>query len=155
MNKNETVIIAAFADEVAAEVAIEHMHEWDKRVRDVKLGVIGTVKNDGGVLRSNVVHGSLFHRSMPISRDAERVLAQELSGGRVAVVVACDNFEAAMVSDSLTRDGGRILAHTDERAKEDVAREAEVAAQALAEESLKKAAAEAKQKASPNVNRPV
>lgn len=155
MNKNETVIIAAFADEVAAEVAIENLRQWDKRVRDVKLGTIGMVTNNGGIIESKVVHGSLFNRSMPISQNAERVLAQELSGGRVAVVVACDDFEAAMVSDSLTRNGGRILAHTDERAKEDMDKEAEVAAQALAEESLKKAAAQAKQKASPNVNRPV
>jgi hypothetical protein len=153
MNKNETVIIAAFADDVAAETAIENLREWDKRVRDVKLGVIGTVKNEGGIVRSHVVHSGLFNRSMPISQDAERALAAELSSGRVAVVVACDSFEAGMVADSMTRDGGQILANADQRAEEASAREAEATAQALAEESLKEAAAAAKQKSIPNVNR--
>jgi hypothetical protein len=155
MSKNETVIIAAFADDAAAEAAIEKLREWDKRVRDVKLGVIGAVKNDGGAVQSKVVHGGLFNRAMPISSDAEKVLAQELSGGRVAVVVACDEFEAGMVAESLTSSGGRIMANADKRAKDDIAREGEASAKALAEESLRKAATEAKRKGDPNVNRPV
>jgi hypothetical protein len=155
MSKNEIVIIAAFADDAAAEAAIEKLREWDKRVGDVKLGAISTVKNDSGVIQSRVVHGGLFNRTMPISSDAERVLAQELSENRVAVVVACDEFEAGMVSDSLTRNGGRIMVSADKRTKDDIAREGEASAQALAEESDKKTVTEAKRKVNPNLNRPV
>jgi hypothetical protein len=155
MNKNETIIIAAFNDEAAAEAAVENLREWDKRVRDVKLGAIGTVKYDGGSVRSEVVHGGLFNRSMPISKDSERALAQELSDGQVAIVVACDNFEASMVSESLVRDGGRIMVMADERTKEDIAKGSKTVDQALAEDALKMAAAKTKQKGDQNLNRPV
>ena len=43
MDSNEIVVVAAFADQAAAESAIESLREWDKRVDEVKLGNIATV----------------------------------------------------------------------------------------------------------------
>lgn len=143
MNKNETVIIAAFADDTAAEAAIDALRDWDKRVREVKLGVIGRVHYVDGVVKADVVHGGLFNRSMPITDDAVRVLAQELDS-RVAVVVACDDYEAAMVTDSLTRGGGRILASTYERTAEEKEKEEKEVAEALTEQAIRSAAGKAK-----------
>ena len=123
MNKNDAVIVGAFPDEAAAEAAIDALREWDKRSREVKLGVIGLVHHVDGVTTADIVHGtfgSFFSRKLPISDDAVRVLGQELDG-RVAVVVACDDFEADMVSDLLTRGGGSILARRGEHTAEEAA----------------------------------
>ncbi|RIK20980.1 MAG: hypothetical protein DCC51_06810 [Anaerolineae bacterium] len=123
MNDNETIVIASFADDASAEAAIEKLREWDKRVRDVKLGMIGLVRLVGGVTKSEVVYGGgIFKRSMPISDEATKALAQEL-GDRIGVVVACDDYEASMVSDALVRDGGKILVNTYERTAEEKAKE--------------------------------
>lgn len=154
MNKNETVVIAAFADEPAAARAADNLREWDKRVREVKLGVIGLVHMPEGVIKADVLHGSLFHRAMPISDDALRVLAQEL-GDRVALVVACDDYEAEMVVDSLTRDGGEVLANTHDRTDEERAKEAEDVNQALMEQAIHEAATQAKLSPGRNIHRPV
>lgn len=123
MNDNETIVIASFADDASAGAAIEKLREWDKRVRDVKLGMIGIVRQVDGATKSEIVYGGgIFKRSMPISDEATRVLAQELDQ-RVGVVVTCDDYEASMVSDALTRDGGQILVNTYERTAEEKARE--------------------------------
>jgi hypothetical protein len=148
MNKNETVVIAAFNDEAAVESAIDHLREWDKRVEEVKLGVIGRVHKDaGGVVRSEVVHGGLFHRAMPISDKGVTALAQELSG-RIGLVVACDDYEAEMVCDSLKRDGGTILINSYERTPEEAAKHAKQVADAQTEAAIQEAVRQAKQ--SPN-----
>lgn len=155
MNSNEMIVIAAFTDGAAAEAAVENLRQWDKRVRDVKLGAIGKVYNDGGTVRSEVVHGGLFNRSMPITGAAVTTLGQELSDGRVAVVVACDDYEMSMVSDSLIRDGGRILATNYERTDEEIARENEAVEDALTEQAIREAAERAKLSPNRNINRPV
>lgn len=155
MNANETIIVAAFVDEAAAEAAVEKLRAWDERVRDVKLGVIGKVFYEDGAIRTKVVHGGLFNRSMPITDDAVRALGQELSGGRVAVVVACDDFEASMVRDSIVRDGGRMLVTNYERTEEEIALENEAVEDALTEQALEEAAEKAKLAAGRNLNRPL
>lgn len=155
MNANETIIVAAFVDEAAAEAAVENLRAWDERVRDVKLGVIGKVFYEDGAIRTKVVHGGLFNRSMPISDEAVRTLGQELSGGRVAVVVACDDFEASMVSDSIVRDGGQVLATNYERTDEEIAQENEAVEDALTEQAIKEAAERAKLSPNRNINPPV
>ncbi len=155
MNSNETIVVAAFPDGAAAEAAIENLRQWDKRVRDVKLGVIGKVTYEDGATTAEVVHGGLFNRAMPISDDAVRVLGQELSGGRVAVVVACDDFEMSMVSDSLVRDGGRILATNYERTDEEIAQENEAVEDALTEQAIEEAAERAKLSPNRNIHPPV
>jgi len=155
MNDNETIIIAGFADRLAAEAAVTRLRQWDKRVDDVKLGVIGVVTNEGGVVKSEVIDSGFFNRQMPITDDAARVLGNELAGGRVAVVVACDDYEASMVSDSLVRDGGVIMASTYERTAEEIAAENKAVDQALAEEALEEAAEKAKLTPNRNIHRPV
>lgn len=154
MDKNQAVIVAVFSNNTAAEAAIENLREWDKRVGEVKLGAIGKVQYLDGKVKSEVVHGGLFNRSMPISTDAVRVLAQELDT-RVAVVVACDDYESGMVSDSLTRDGGRILATTSGRTDEEIAKEQKEIADALTEQAIKSSAEVAKRGAGRNTNRPL
>ena len=154
MDSNEIVVVAAFADQAEAESAIESLREWDKRVDEVKLGNIATVHMLRGEIKTDVVSSGLFHRSVPISKDALKVLAQEL-GTSVAVVVACGDYEVSMVSDSLVRSGGRILANTDAPSAEKTAKQRQEAAEALEVESLEVSAAKAKRGAAANLNRPV
>lgn len=112
MNKNENVVVALFADGPSADKAIENLREWDKRVDEVKLGSIGRINAAGGRVETKIIHAGLFHRSLPISDEALATLANELSGGQVAVAVAVDDYEATMVRDSLVRDGGKLVANT-------------------------------------------
>ena len=157
MNKNDAVIIAAYADEPAAEATIESLREWDKRTREVKLGVIGLVHSVDGVLKADVVHGtfgSFFGRKLPIYDAGLRVLGQEL-GNRVAVVVACDDYEAEMVSDLLVRGGGAILARKGERTAEEVADQEKKINEALMEHAVREASEAAKISAGRNINRPL
>ncbi len=157
MNKNDSVIVGAFPNAAAAEAAIDALREWDKRTREVKLGVIAVVNYVDGVVGSDVVHGtfgSFFNRKLPISDDAVRVLGQELDD-RVAVVVACDDFEADMVSDLLTRGGGSILARKGEQTAEETAEQEKQVNQALMEQAVREASRSAKISAGRNTNRPL
>lgn len=154
MNKNKTIVVAAFSDEPAAERAADNLREWDKRVGEVKLGTIGLVHMVEGVIKADVIHGSLFHRSLPISAEALRVLAQEL-GNRVALVVACDDYEAQMVVDNLTRDGGQVVANTRDHTDEERAEEAEEVNKALVEQAIYEAATQAKLSPGRNIHRPL
>jgi hypothetical protein len=151
MNKNESVVVAAFSGEDGAEAAITHLQEWDDRVDEVKLGSILTVRMVDGVVESEVAHrgiwGSFFNRRTPIAREAIKALANEL-GSRIAVVVACDDFESSMVADILTKDGGKILASTSGRTAEESAKEEKEIADALTENAIR--AAVEKAKLSPN-----
>ena len=153
MNENETIIVAAFKDEAAAAAAIQSLLEWDKRVRDVKLGTIGTVRRQAGKIKSEVAHSSFLKRGMPISADASRILAQVLTEDHIAVVVACDDFEATMVSDNLVRSGGQILASTYELTPQERAEEQKNIEDALAVQDMEEAAEKAKRPTSHNINR--
>ncbi len=154
MNKNETIVVAAFTDESAAVRAADNLREWDKRVREVKLGVIGMVHMVDGVIKGDVIHGTFFHRSLPISDDALRVLVQEL-GDRVALVVSCDDFEAQMVADNLARDNGRVVVNTLDHTDEERAKEAKEVQEALMEEAVREAAVKVKLSPGRNINQPV
>ena len=141
MNKNENVVIAAFGDGAAAEAAIERLRQWDKNVNDVKLGVIATVANQGGAIKTHVVQGDgLFHRSMPISKEAVSALGNELGDGQVAVVVAGDDYEVGLIRSNLSMAGGRIISASVERTPEEIAAEAKAAEEAANIEALNKGA---------------
>lgn len=154
MNKNDSVIIAAYPNADEAGAAIIALREWDKRIREVKLGVIGLVHVVDGATQADVVHGTFMKRRLPISADGLRVLGQEL-GDRAAVVVACDDFEADMVIDLLTRSGGRILARRGERTREEVAEEEAKINEALMEQAVREASEAAKISPNRNIYRPV
>lgn len=154
MNKNDSVIVAAFPNEAAAEAAIVSLREWDKRSREVQLGAIGLVHHVDGATKADVVHGSLFNRSLPISDDAVRVLGQELDS-RVAVVVACDDYEADMVSDLLTRGGAELLARKGEHTRGEGAEEERKVDEALMERAIYEAVEAAKISPNRNIYRPV
>ncbi len=154
MNSNEIAVVAAFADEVAAESAVGILREWDKRVDEVKLGNIATVRMTNGEIKTDVVSSGLFSRSVPISNDAVRVLAQEL-GNSVAVVVACSGHEAEMVSDTLLRAGGRILANTATRTPEETAKQQQIIDAALEEEAIRAGVEKVKRDAVDDVKRPI
>lgn len=154
MNKNETIVVAAFTDESAAARAADNLREWDKRVREVKLGVIGMIHMVDGVIKGDAIHGTFFKRSLPISDDALQMLAQGL-GDQVALVVSCDDFEAQMVADSLTRDDGRVVVNTLDRTDEERAKEAREVNEALMEEAVREAAVKVKLSPGRNINQPV
>lgn len=130
MNKNDNILVYQFDDLAAAEAAVAALHEWDERVNDVKLGVIGLAYPEDGAVKSKVVHtAGLFKRSFPMSDAGLRALGAEMTEGRVAVVVAADDYEVSMVQDSLVRSGGRLLVSNYERTPEEIAEEqAKVAA---------------------------
>lgn len=133
MNDNDNILAYVFSDRAAAEAAAEALHEWDERVNDVKLGVIGLVYEEGGVVKSEVTHkAGFFKRSFPMSKEGVAALGTELTQGHVAVVVACDDYEVSMVQDSLTRGGGSLLAMRHERTAEEIADEAEAVRKAQA-----------------------
>jgi hypothetical protein len=73
---------------------------------------------------------------LPITKEGLRTLAREL-GNRVAVVVACDDYEASMVSDILTRDGGRILVSSSGLTDEDIAKQEKEVSDALTEQAIR------------------
>lgn len=154
MNNNETIVIASFGDQASADAAIDHLREWDKRVREVKLGVIGRVYTVDGVVQAEVVHGGIFNRSMPISDAAVRVLAQELDS-HTGVIVACDDYEASMVTDALSRSGGLILVNTLERTAEEIAEENKNVEAALKEQAIEDNSNKAKLSPVRNITPPV
>jgi hypothetical protein len=45
--KNKTLVLSLFADEAAADAAVESLKAWDKMDEDVKLNAIGTIALDG------------------------------------------------------------------------------------------------------------
>ena len=47
VDKNDVVLIAFFADEAAAEKAIDELKLWDKNYDHIKLGAIGTISKEG------------------------------------------------------------------------------------------------------------
>lgn len=53
-NKNEHVVIAFFASQEMAEVAINALKDWDHRQKEVKLGAIGLVFKEDGEIKTSV-----------------------------------------------------------------------------------------------------
>jgi len=52
-DKNDHVVLAIYANENAANEAIEALKDWDKANDDIKLGSIGTIKKDGDKVKTN------------------------------------------------------------------------------------------------------
>jgi uncharacterized membrane protein len=53
-NKNEHVVIAIFADQTAAEQAVDSLKSWDQASSEIKLGAIGTIAKEGDKVRTHV-----------------------------------------------------------------------------------------------------
>jgi uncharacterized membrane protein len=77
-NTNEHVVIAIFAHQAAAELAIDSLKSWDYVNLDVKLGAIGTVAKDGDKVRTHV--GRKTGRGASVGAILG-VIAAVLSGG--------------------------------------------------------------------------
>lgn len=119
MNKNENVVIAIFSSAAEAEAAVERLKNWDKNVKDVKLGAIGQVSYEGGRIKTHLVSGGILNRSFPMSDEAVLALGNELADGKVAVAVAGDDYEVSLVKQNLEAAGGKIIsAQFEQTAKE-------------------------------------
>lgn len=119
MNKNENVVVALFSSLAEAEAAVARLQKWDKNVKDVKLGAIGQVTNVDGRIKTHLINGGIFNRSFPLSDEAVNALGNELAEGRVAIVVASDDYEVSLVKQNLESAGGRIVsAHYERTADE-------------------------------------
>jgi len=53
-DKNEHVVIALFADQTAAEQAVDALRTWDKASSEIKLGAIGTIAKEGDKVRTRM-----------------------------------------------------------------------------------------------------
>src|ERR1044072_8521053 len=51
-DKNDHVVIAIYANEDAANQAIDVLKSWDKADDDIKLGAIGTIRKDGDKVKT-------------------------------------------------------------------------------------------------------
>jgi hypothetical protein len=136
MNKNENNIVALYPGKAEAEAAVERIRNWDKQSKEVKLGAIGYVTNEAGVIKSELIggiFGSAFGLSFPISKEAIAALGNELRDGKVAVVVAGDDYEVSMVKRHLEQAGGRVIAAEYERTAEELEDERKAAERAVQE----------------------
>ena len=53
-NENDNVVIAFFADQAAAESAIEGIKNWDQINDHFELGAIGTIYKEGDKIKTKV-----------------------------------------------------------------------------------------------------
>ena len=53
-NENDIVLVAFFANEEAAQSAIDGIKLWDKQYEGIKLGEIGTISKDGDKIKTHV-----------------------------------------------------------------------------------------------------
>ncbi len=116
---NETSVCAVFDDMAAAQEAIDELHTWDKRVKEVKLGAIGTVAIDDGHPKPKVHLGGLFNRSLHLSDDDLATIGTVIDGGKVAVVVRTDDHEYTLVRTHLEKQGGTLAEFVDPITPED------------------------------------
>jgi hypothetical protein len=76
------------------------------------VGVIGAVLTGGVSLIATTVGGGVlghfFKKSMQLTPEAIAEIGKELDGGRVAVVVACDDFEIPMVTEYMEGSKGTV-----------------------------------------------
>jgi hypothetical protein len=76
------------------------------------VGVIGAVLTGGASLIATTVGGGVlghfFKKSMQLTKEEIAEIGQELDGGRVAVVVACDDFEIPMVTEYMEGSKGTV-----------------------------------------------
>jgi hypothetical protein len=146
-NENNNVVIAFFADDAAAQSAIEGLKTWDKINEHFELGTIGTIRKEGDKIKTQVgrktgkgaaigaavgvigavltggvsliattvgggVLGHFFKKSMNLTREEVAEIGKELDGGRVAVVVTCDDFEIPIVSEYMVDSKGTVRTYS-------------------------------------------
>ena len=148
-NENDNVMIAFFADQAAAESAIEGIKNWDRINDHFELGTVGSIYKEGEKIKTKVgrktgkgakvgavvgviaavltggaslivtavgagaVGGALGHffkNSTQLTKEEIAAIGQELDGGRVAVVITCDDFEIPMVTEYM--EGAKGTVHT-------------------------------------------
>ena len=80
------------------------------------VGVIGAVLTGGVSLVATTVGGGVlghfFKKSMQLTQEEIAEIGKELDGGRVAVVVACDDFEIPMVTEYLVGSKGTVRTYS-------------------------------------------
>jgi hypothetical protein len=76
------------------------------------VGVIGAVLTGGASLIATTVGGGVlghfFKKSMSLTPEEIVQIGQELDGGRVAVVVLCDDFEIPLVTEYMEGSKGTV-----------------------------------------------
>jgi hypothetical protein len=76
------------------------------------VGVIGAVLTGGASLIATTVGGGVlghfFKKSMQLTPEEISEIGKELDSGRVAVVVACDDFEIPMVTEYMEGSKGTV-----------------------------------------------
>jgi len=77
-NPNEHVVIAIFADQTAAEQAVERLKNWDQASSEIKLGAIGAITKDGSKVKTHV--GRKIGKGASVGA-VLGVIAAVLSGG--------------------------------------------------------------------------
>jgi len=149
-NENANVVIAFFADRVAAESAIEGIKNWDRINDHFELGTIGTISKEGDKIKTQVGRktgkgakvgavvgvigavltggaslivtavgagalggalGAFFKKSTNLTQEEIAEIGKELDGGRVAVVVACDDFEIPLVTEFMVGSKATVRAY--------------------------------------------
>ena len=154
-NKNDNVMIAFFADQAAAESAIEGIKNWDRINDHFELGAVGTISKEGDKIKTKVGRkagkgakigavvgvigavltggasliitavgagalggalGAFFKDSTQLTKEEIAQIGVELDGGRVAVVVTCDDFEIPLVTEFMVGSKGTVRTYkvTDE-----------------------------------------
>jgi|WetSurMetagenome_2_1015567.scaffolds.fasta_scaffold735377_1 outer membrane lipoprotein SlyB len=84
------------------------------------VGVIGAVLTGGASLLVTAVGagalggalGSFFKKSMHLTQEEIAQIGQELDGGRVAVVVTCDDFEIPLVTEFMVSSKGTVRTYS-------------------------------------------
>lgn len=78
-NENQDVVVAFFANETAAQEAIEQLKSWDKADEEVKLGNIGIIFKDGDRVKTQ--SGRKTGTGATIGAAAVGIVAAALTGG--------------------------------------------------------------------------
>ena len=163
------VVLAYFADEAAADEAVESLKAWDEMDPQVKLNAIGVLVLDEsgkvkaqklgrrtvgkgagiglllalitplgwGVVIGGAALGALHHKGLGIKAEDRERIAAELAGGKAAIGVLVEDFEAPAVTEKLGDLGGTV--ETVQMTDEAIA-EADAAAPAIEAEDAAAAA---------------
>jgi uncharacterized membrane protein len=132
------VVLAYFADEAAADEAVESLKAWDKLDNQVKLNAIGVMDENGkikthklgrrtiakgagigllltlippvglGAVVAGGVVGALHHKGLGLKAEDRERIGAELAGGKAAVGVLVEDFEAPSVVEKLGDLGGTV-----------------------------------------------
>lgn len=109
---NKQLVLAFFADEAAADQAVDQIKQWDKADKDIKLGAIGVlVKDDKGKVKTHKLGKRKTGTGVVLG-----VLAAILSGGVTllggiiggGIVGAFFHKGLGMSKDDLARIGGEL-----------------------------------------------